>query len=414
METRIILVMIVKNETKNIRECIASAVPWIDAICISDTGSSDDTVSIIQEFAVQKPTKVVTDFVFKNFGFNRTASIRAAEKFALEQNWSLSECRAMLLDADCRILFKKSKSDVLSELDTFSGAMVNHTSLGTSYCRLNFLRMSENWNCIGSTHEFWTSPNYGSTQNLTDVVSIQELNTGGCRSDKDERDIRLLENELLEVHHGVIQDLYTMGRRLFYLGRSHLNSQIGCKVRALQYLEQCTQVTKFPEEAFEARLLLFHSLTNNSAKDLLSQGLKHAFEGLKEMSCRPELFYHVARLLAWKLESRIAACELLLIAIRNSIPTPIEALKPFWIDCAMDVSGCSKEDYLSRTSKLFLQVQIVTFGLFEELAICSTWTDTKKMYQTQGQRCNMFLLDHAEPAMKERARLRNTKYFHSN
>jgi len=402
----LILVMIVKNESKNIRNCINSALPFIDAICISDTGSSDDTVNIIKEFETVKPTRVFTDKVFKNFGYNRTASMRAAEEFVLEQNWYLNDCHALIMDADSTMNCTISKSDLHNLIKNSSSGNVNYLSGNTSYSRTNFFRFSEQWYCVGYAHEFWTSNiSNGVTQNLIGSVSFQELNTGGSRGDKHEREIRLLELEMLEVNHEVIKEEFGMSRRLFYLGRAHFNSKFGDKERARQCLEKCISNTKFPEEAFEARILL---VSNDQ-----SQCLKHAFQGLSEIPTRPELLYHAARNLAWKLDLRIGACELLLIAIRNTEPTRNQDIQNSWIECASEVSGCSKETYLSRKGKsiLFFQTRIVTFCLFEELAICCTWTDTKNFYIKQGQRCNQFLIDHADIDMRNKALLRKQKYF---
>jgi hypothetical protein len=371
--------MIVKNESKNIRNCINSALPFIDAICISDTGSSDDTVNIIKEFETVKPTRVFTDKVFKNFGYNRTASMRAAEEFVLEQNWSLNDCHALIMDADSTMHCFISKSELHNLIQNSSYGMINYYTGISSYSRKNVFRLSDQWYCVGYAHEFWTSNiSNGKAQDLNGIISFQELNTGGSRGDKHEREIRLLELEMLEVNHGVIKEEFGMSRRLFYLGRAHLNSNFGDKERAQQCLEKCISCTKFPEEAFEARVLL---VANN-----YSDSLKHAFQGLSEMPSRPELLYYAARNLARKLELRVGACELLLIAIRNSEPTRNQDIQNLWIECASEVSGCSKETYLSRKGKsiLFFQTQIVTFCLFEELAICSTWTDTKNFYIKQG------------------------------
>ena len=50
MEAHIRLNMIVKNEAHVILRCLASVKPWIDSWCIVDTGSSDGTQEIIQNY----------------------------------------------------------------------------------------------------------------------------------------------------------------------------------------------------------------------------------------------------------------------------------------------------------------------------------------------------------------------------
>ena len=46
MEVHIILVLMVKNESKILRRCLDAAAPFVDAVLLSDTGSTDDTCEI--------------------------------------------------------------------------------------------------------------------------------------------------------------------------------------------------------------------------------------------------------------------------------------------------------------------------------------------------------------------------------
>ena len=84
--------MIVKNESKIITRLFESVLPIIDCYCICDTGSTDDTVKIINEYFLNKgiPGKVVTE-PFKNFCHNRN--------FALKSCLGMSDF-VLLLDAD--------------------------------------------------------------------------------------------------------------------------------------------------------------------------------------------------------------------------------------------------------------------------------------------------------------------------
>jgi glycosyltransferase involved in cell wall biosynthesis len=68
--------MIVKNESKIIRRLMESVSPIIDCYCICDTGSTDDTIEIINTFFSQKniPGKVVSE-PFKNFAHNRSHAV---------------------------------------------------------------------------------------------------------------------------------------------------------------------------------------------------------------------------------------------------------------------------------------------------------------------------------------------------
>jgi len=65
-ENTICLNMIVKNESKIITRLLESVSPIIDCYCICDTGSTDNTIQIIQDFFKEKniPGKIVQkDFI---------------------------------------------------------------------------------------------------------------------------------------------------------------------------------------------------------------------------------------------------------------------------------------------------------------------------------------------------------------
>ena len=78
MESHIRLNMIVKNEAHVISRCLASVKPWIDSWCIVDTGSSDGTQQLIQDYLKDIPGQLY-ERPWKNFGFNRTEAIELAQ-----------------------------------------------------------------------------------------------------------------------------------------------------------------------------------------------------------------------------------------------------------------------------------------------------------------------------------------------
>lgn len=89
---------IVKNEATIMLRRLENIKHNIDAICITDTGSTDDTIKIIEEFGRNNnlPTKV-DQSPFVNFAVSRNVALRNAEKFLSEipGNWYL-----MMGDAD--------------------------------------------------------------------------------------------------------------------------------------------------------------------------------------------------------------------------------------------------------------------------------------------------------------------------
>ena len=90
---KVCLNMIVKNESKIILRLLESVVKIIDSYCICDTGSTDNTVSIIENFFASHgiPGKIPRE-PFRDFAHNRS--------FALKQCETMPVDYILLLDAD--------------------------------------------------------------------------------------------------------------------------------------------------------------------------------------------------------------------------------------------------------------------------------------------------------------------------
>jgi len=78
----ICLNMIVKNESKIIERLLKSVLPIIDTYCICDTGSTDNTKTIIKDFFDKyNILGKIIDKEFINFEENRNYSLTAAKKY---------------------------------------------------------------------------------------------------------------------------------------------------------------------------------------------------------------------------------------------------------------------------------------------------------------------------------------------
>ena len=80
--------LIVKNEEHNLRACLESIRPWVDEICIADTGSSDGTLAIAREFSA----KIILFPWTESFAEARNASLSMA-----------GEAWILVIDADERL-----------------------------------------------------------------------------------------------------------------------------------------------------------------------------------------------------------------------------------------------------------------------------------------------------------------------
>ena len=72
--------MIVKNESKIITRLFDSVLNIIDSYLICDTGSTDNTPSVINQYFQSRgiPGKVIVE-PFKNFEYNRTFALNACQ-----------------------------------------------------------------------------------------------------------------------------------------------------------------------------------------------------------------------------------------------------------------------------------------------------------------------------------------------
>ena len=180
----------VRNESRILERCLRSVESFVDAFCIHDTGSTDNTVEIAKAF-LEGRKGCVTESTWKDFGTNRTLSFQTARNYLKSTGWDLTQTYGLLLDADMIFHAGSLKDHPLTELGYAIIQCAGH--LEYPNCRL--VRMDHPWKCLGVTHEYWDGP----TEKLSkDICWIEDHNDGGCKSDKFERDARLLEEGLKE------------------------------------------------------------------------------------------------------------------------------------------------------------------------------------------------------------------------
>ena len=195
--------MIVKNESKIITRLLESVVKIIDTYCICDTGSTDNTIEIITNFMNKHniPGKIIIE-PFKNFEYNRT--------FALHACKDMSDY-ILLLDAD--MIFEPFKLDKskLYNADVWKILQGNNNFY---YTNVRIIKNDINCKYVGVTHEYISHPdNFRINSFKKDEVFIIDIGDGGSKSDKFERDIKLLEEGILHEQKN--------SRYYFYLGNSY-------------------------------------------------------------------------------------------------------------------------------------------------------------------------------------------------
>ena len=217
---KLVLNMIVKNESRVMERMLKSVAPLIDYYVICDTGSTDDTPDIIRRFFAENFPRIqghVISHPFRDFGYNRTYSLEQCRVLTPQADYVL------LMDADMVIWtdpdafrpdeFKRGLVEAGADLYLlFQGSAEFHTK------NARICRNRAGFSYKGVTHEYLDSPPHSKAITMErSSIHILDVGDGGSKSDKFERDIRLLKEG--------IQAEPDNGRYLFYLANSYKDSR---------------------------------------------------------------------------------------------------------------------------------------------------------------------------------------------
>lgn len=212
---RIVLTMIVRNEQSTLRRCFDSCRHLIDAAVICDTGSTDSTVEIIEQFLQEIPAGALVRHEWKNFGHNRTLSAQSATEYVELAGWKKNRTYLLFLDAD---MVLRVKPGFNKRMLTDKGYLLHQSSGSTIYANTRLGRADCRWVSVGVTHEYWsgehTDPEiHRRTPPLLAQLDIDDRNDGGFKAHKFTRDAALLEQGLIDEPNNV--------RYMFYLAQTY-------------------------------------------------------------------------------------------------------------------------------------------------------------------------------------------------
>ena len=175
--TQICLNMIVKNESEIITRLLKSVERLIDSYCICDTGSTDNTIEIIENFFQEKNIKgrIVRE-PFRDFGYNRT--------FALQKCCDLPNVDyILLLDADMVL-----EIDETMDIHEFKQGLSKDAyslyqgSPSFLYKNIRLVKNQKGLSYWGVTHEYLNLP-----KNSTSIIIekhqifIKDVGDGGAK-----------------------------------------------------------------------------------------------------------------------------------------------------------------------------------------------------------------------------------------
>ena len=214
LHNRIILFVILKNESKIARRMLMHVLPHVDAVAILDTGSTDNTIDILAESldASGKPYQIAQE-PFKNFGYNRTLSFQKGQELGVKLGWEPETTYGLTIDGDmCLMVGPQFREYHLTD----SGYTLIQNNGAISYDNSRLFQLSKPWTCVGGTHEYW---NFGHTSRIPkELMYIDDKNDGGSKETKFTRDLQLLQADIDENPRNDRAHYY-MGQTLKDLGR---------------------------------------------------------------------------------------------------------------------------------------------------------------------------------------------------
>ena len=231
--------MIVKDEARVIERCLEAARPWIDALCVCDTGSSDATPAVIEAFAARHGLAcTVPRHAWQDFGANRSRALEAARELLVRLGWDPAHTFLLLLDADQ--VLEGAATTPRADLGEDAYALEQQNG-SERYWNVRLVRASHALRYVGATHEYLDVRGDARRGRLPGLV-VRDHNDGGSRADKFERDRVLLEAQLERTPGDA--------RTLFYLARTY--RALGQRLKALALFRRRIEAGGWIEERWHA------------------------------------------------------------------------------------------------------------------------------------------------------------------
>jgi glycosyltransferase involved in cell wall biosynthesis len=232
--------LIVRDEEASLGHCLESLREHVDEIVVVDTGSADGTKDLARQFGAQ-----VFDFGWRDdFAAARQCSFDLARG-----DW------VFWVDADDVVLNAGCIRPELSSAPPGIGCyywkyLVGADECGEPQCELwreRCVRNNRNFRWRGRVHEVLVPQRRVATRRSRDV-GVAHRPDARCRPRNPRRNLEILESEYASSRGRVTP------RVLYYLGQEYADT--GQYGRAIEYLEQYVEVSRWDEEKYFALLRL--------------------------------------------------------------------------------------------------------------------------------------------------------------
>jgi len=205
----ICLNMIVKDEAKNMKRCLASVKGIIDYYVIDDTGSTDGTPELIKKLMDRHgiPGEIYHT-PWQNFGYNREQNLQHAKG---------KGDYVLMIDADEELVCEDSS--VFDNL-TADCYLVEKTDNGRAFKHALLLKIGCDWHWHGVVHNAVISDSAGTQEHLWGANLIHH--GGGAKTrGLTQQEAGLKEAAILEAE---LEKDPTSTRNQFYLGQAYRNA----------------------------------------------------------------------------------------------------------------------------------------------------------------------------------------------
>jgi tetratricopeptide (TPR) repeat protein len=269
--------MIVKDEEKTIEKTFDSCNNTCDVYIIQDTGSSDNTLSVIREWAARYRKELVIDHLpFVDFGYNRTRLLRRALEIDIDF--------CLLLDANEELRNGHMlKSILTNEYDGYLlplKLLLDNTT--TSFWNVKVVRNVDGWEYRMPVHEYIAKDDAVLCKLEDGPYVYQDRSVDIEKSKKRyERD-----RDLLLAYLSTEKDT---GRTLFHLAQTY--HALGDTENAVEYFLQRTTVNDGNiEEIYESWYRL----------GILTKSLEYYKQAYSIDETRAEPLYRMAQILVFE------------------------------------------------------------------------------------------------------------------
>lgn len=239
------LIMMVKDEEKRIHVSLNSIISYVDAIVIYDTGSTDNTISIIKNFCQEHKINLhLIQGTFVDFSTSRNVLFDYCDKLDLHY--------LLLLDSNDELQGGSNLVKLAKEMyknETYTGFLLYQhwwSGVNDKYFNIRFLKNKCGWRYKGSVHE-WLSDSKTNTvfKGPDDIVLYQDRTMDGNKSAQ-----RFSRDKELLLQDYKINRLNPEPRILFYLAQTCQCLLIHDE--ALYYSKLRLELGGFEEERFHS------------------------------------------------------------------------------------------------------------------------------------------------------------------